>query len=307
MEPGIYPNLSNEEYHGDHGSYSKSSLADFSVYPYNLKYQREHPKDPAKYAVGTATHTAVLEPDKWEQDVIVIPSDVLGKNGSKNTNAYRAWAEKQVDGKAIITPDERDKVFSMRDSIMENPAHSEAKSYLTGGIPEVSCFWNEIFKNGDIEPDTGYRYMINHRFADPTGCHPITMKCRPDYIPQDLVMVDLKTTKVAIDKDSFERHAENLKYHWSAALTLRGMSTITRQQHKIYVFVVVEAEPPHEVAVFKATQEFIALGIKEATRAMEYLAWCDKNNKWPGAPNLTQQVGLTGWAYKKLNDQGGGF
>ncbi|WP_419663196.1 conserved uncharacterized protein, exonuclease-related [Desulfosarcina variabilis str. Montpellier] len=303
MEPGIYPSLSNEEYHGNHTSYSKSSLADFAVYPYKLIFKRENPPDRSKFALGTATHTAILEPDKWNSEITVIPEEVLGKNGSKNTNAYRAWEAKQPINKTIITPAERELVLGMRESVLEKPDHSQARDLLTGGHPEVSCFWNELFKNEATNKDTGYRYMANHQYDAPDGCHSITMKCRPDYIPADRVMVDLKTTKTPIDKDSFDRHAEKLKYHWSAALTLRGMHIVTGKHHPTYIFVVVEVEPPHEVAVFQATQEFIALGKKESMRAMQYLAWCDKNNFWPGAPNLIQQVGLKPWGYKKLNQE----
>lgn len=303
MNPGIYPNLSNDDYHGHNGSYSKSSLADFSVYPYNLIYQRENPKDKSQFAIGTATHTAILEPEKWNSEIVVVPKEVLGKNGSKNTNAYRSWEASQPNNKTIITPAERELVRGMRESVLENQRHSQARDLLTGGVPEVSCFWNELFKNEETNKDTGYRYMINHQYDDPNGCHSITMKCRPDYIPADKVMVDLKTTKTAIDKDSFDRHAEKLKYHWSAALTLRGMRIVTGKNHSIYIFVVVEVNPPHEVAVFQATQEFIALGKKESMGAMQYLAWCDKNNYWPGAPNRIQQVGLKPWGYKKLNQE----
>ena len=79
------------------------------------------------------------------------------------------------------------------------------------------------------------------------------------------------------------------------------MTIATGKQHRVYLFVVVEIDNAHEVAVFRATEEFIALGRLEVMETMQRLAWCDKNQKWPGAPNKVQQVGLPGWAFKRLN------
>jgi len=141
------------------------------------------------------------------------------------------------------------------------------------------------------------------QFHDDEKPHKITMKCRPDYMPAENIFTDLKTEGMAIDQESWERRAHNLHYHWSAALTLRGTDMVTdRTRRAHYVFVVVEINPPHEVAVFQATEEFIGLGKKEVMRTMGRLAWCDKHNNWPGVPDRIQQVGLPEWAYKKLHE-----
>lgn len=302
IKPGIYTEVSNSDYHGHHGSYSKSSLSDFAVYPYNMIYQRKNKKESSAMAVGTATHTAILEPHKWDDDVIVIPAEVLTKSGGKG-KAFDEWFMKNYDGKrAMITPEEKKKVLGMCDSVMEKQEHSKAKELLTNGDPEVSCFWDEIFKGDAVDQETGYKYMINHLYGDSNDCHSVTFKCRPDYMPTQNIVVDLKTTKYPIDRDNFEKHAFNMKYHWSAGMTLRGLSVVSGKNFNVYLFVVVEVNPPHEVAVFRASQEFIALGKKEVINAMGRLAYCDKHNFWPGAPNMIQQVGLPGWAMKKLND-----
>ena len=144
--------------------------------------------------------------------------------------------------------------------------------------------------------------MLSYQHGEPDETtHKLLMKCRPDYIPADRVMVDLKTTASAIDPESFQRQALNLHYHWSAALTLRGLTQATGKTHRVYVFVVVEINPPFEVAVYQATEDFIFLGLREAMAVMERLAWCDKNNVWPGMPNKTMQLGLPAWARKRMN------
>ena len=251
IKPGIYTDLSNEDYHGHHGSYSKSSLSDFSVYPYNLIYQREHRVRKTMFDLGTAAHTAILEPEKFETEIAVCPDELLGKNGAKSTKAYKEWVAAQPADMALLTVAERDRVLRMRNSVHSNPAHSKARDLLTGGAAEVSCFWNEIFKGDENGP--GNRISpdgVTHFMNDPTDCHTLMMKCRPDYVPTEMIMVDLKTTATAIDQESFEKQAYNLHYHWSAAMTLRGVTLATGKQRSIYIFVVVEVNPPHEVAVF---------------------------------------------------------
>lgn len=308
MEPGIYTDLSNEAYHGDHKSYSKSSLADFSYFPYNLIWQRKHPKDRSKFDLGTACHTAILELDKWEKDVAVIPPDVLAKNGAKSTTAYKEWSAAQPKHKAQITVKQRDQVMRVCDSVHKNPAHSKAHEYLSNGIPELSAFWNEQFKSEETDEETGFKFLVSHTYGEPDGCHQLLMKARPDYIPADRITVDLKTTEVELSEEPLTRHCYNLKYHWSAALTLRGLTMATGKQHREYFFVFVQVSKgqpvPHEVKVVRASQEFLALGRKEVMHVMERLAWCDKNDKWPGIPNKVHQLGLPGYVYKKLYDEG---
>ena len=121
---GLVTGLSNEAYHGDHGSYSKSSLTDFSKFPYNLIFQRENPRDRGPFELGTACHTAILELETWEASVTVIPPKVLSKSGSKAGNAWKEWEAAQPPHKAIITEAQRDQVMRVYDSVYRNPYHS---------------------------------------------------------------------------------------------------------------------------------------------------------------------------------------
>jgi hypothetical protein len=312
IKPGIYPGMTNDDYHGHHGSYSKSSFADAEVYPYNLPFQRSierTPKDNKKFDMGSAAHTAVLEPEKIERDVSVCPDELLAKNGARSTNAYKEWAAAQPKNVSLLTMKQWDSIRLIRDSVHNNPDHSEARSLLTGGLPEVSCFWEETFRGDDIEPGTGYKRMrweretYDNEYSDKEAIpHKIMVKCRPDYLPANQVIVDLKTTARLIDRNTFNRHAYDMKYHWSAALTLRGLSKATGVKHRIYIFVVVEIEPPHEVAVYRADDEFVAIGEREVSLVMEKVAWCDLNNNWPGMPNRIQTVSLPGYVKYKQED-----
>jgi hypothetical protein len=202
---------------------------------------------------------------------------------------------------AIVTQKQMDMVLRMRDSVLENPDHSRARELLTGGNAEVSVFWDELYSREPEKDEAGYQSLPSRTYADPEGLHTLRMKCRPDYIPAPRIVVDLKTDGQDIDVESFERTIHNKKYHWSAGLTLRGMHMATGEPHRVYIFVVVETTPPHEVAVYQLPQEAIALGKMEVMETMARLAWCDMTDKWPGMPNRIQQAGLPPWAYKALN------
>ena len=173
----------------------------------------------------------------------------------------------------------------------------------------MSVFWDEAFHGQEREEDTGYWYMPSMQYGHPEGGHVLKMKVRPDKVPADYIVVDLKTTAVDVsDDEALMRNAHNLHYHWSAALTLRGMTMATGKSHRDYYFVYVQvgtgkALVPHAVRIVKATQEFIAMGQLEVLKAMERLAWCDKNDKWPWLPNQVGQMGLPGYVYRKLYQQ----
>lgn len=305
IKPGIYTELTSKDYHGHHGSYSKSSLSSFSKFPYQLIWDRAHPKKSDVFDLGTACHTAILELEKWEDSVAIIPQNVLAKNGAKSTNAYKEWEKEQPKDKALITESQRNSVMRVYESVYRNPYHSIAKQYVSGGKSEISVFWEEIFKGNDIDDETGCHHMPSHQYGDPNGCHKLIMKCRPDHYPENLIITDLKTTAVDIsDDDAFMRHAYNLKYHWSAALTCRGMTMATGKTHRNYFFVLVQLNPKKPVApavrVLKATEEFISLGRLEVMKTMERLAYCDCYDVWPWIPNQVEQLGLPGYILSRM-------
>ena len=76
MEPGIY-DISNEAYHQGPGI-SRSALLEFKKSPYHYWYKYKNPDyipespTPAQI-LGHALHTAILEPEKVEEQFVVLP------------------------------------------------------------------------------------------------------------------------------------------------------------------------------------------------------------------------------------------
>ncbi|VFS64078.1 Exodeoxyribonuclease 8 [Kluyvera cryocrescens] len=75
MKPGIYFDISNEDYHAGDGV-SKSQLDMVAMSPALLKWQKAAPVDTEKLKaldMGTALHCLLLEPDEFDKRFIVAP------------------------------------------------------------------------------------------------------------------------------------------------------------------------------------------------------------------------------------------
>ena len=69
MKTGIYPNISNEDYHASEGI-SKSGLDMINKSPASYIWQKSAPTDDSKTGpldFGTAFHCLLLEPDEFKR------------------------------------------------------------------------------------------------------------------------------------------------------------------------------------------------------------------------------------------------
>ena len=278
IKDGFYQ-ISNAEYHAD-PALSKSGLSDISHTPKKFKVNRqiEHKSSPV-FDLGTAAHAAILEPDKYWEMVAVPPPDLLAKNGALSTKVAKEWKAEQEDkGKVVIKQDFQNKVEAMAENVLERPEHSEAKALLTGGHAELSGFWEET--------EFGAPFML---------------KIRPDYLPGGNLVVDLKTD-IDASPEAFARKTFNLKYHWSAWLTCRGLEYLTGERHDQYFFVVVEKEIPFDVAVYEVPTYAFELARRQIRPLLERYSRCLEADDWPGYENKRILLDFPAWALKDLDD-----
>lgn len=143
MNPGIYPGLSNEDYHASEGI-SKSGLELFKKSPALLEWSRNCPEDDAVMAAdfGDALHARLLEPDRFKREYVAEP-----KFDRRTTKGKEGAAEFEAEnkGKTILTADDAKKLELMHGSAM---AHPTARWLLeAAGAIEESYYW--------IDPVTG--------------------------------------------------------------------------------------------------------------------------------------------------------
>jgi hypothetical protein len=243
--PGIYPGISNADYHRDPalGSTSLKTLATRT--PAHWQWERDNPVHKDAYDIGTLAHSLILEGDVSLHEVIDVP-DKLGNKWKLPAN------EAKAKGLIPVTPKEWAGIEAMRDAVMAHPAVSAS---FTGHRAEHSVFWEE---DGLI------------------------LKCRPDAWHPGL-LVDLKTTRSA-DPNEFGKTAHEFGYHQSAAHYIDGVNAATGEELPFH-FVLVEKTAPYLVSVVELDIEAINIGRQLNDRAKRIYRECVESNTWPGYPS----------------------
>lgn len=265
MNPGIYPNLSNEEYHGSVGLSSsalKLLLANPSRYEYEYLKGNKKAATPA-LVNGTLLHDLILEPGLL-QDCFAVAPDVDRR--TKEGKAAHADFLAESEGKTILTAADFDMVLGMADAVL---AHPTARKILESARCEESIYWTEQDE---------------------------LAKCRPDiWRPEISVCGDLKST-VSADPDKFLRQSYNLGYHISAAWYLRGIEAETGERPQTWAWIAVEKDAPYPVVVFTASDELLAKGDEECDRAIEIYKRCRDSGHWPAYTDRIIELELPRWA-----------
>ncbi|QWY79690.1 exonuclease VIII [Arthrobacter phage Persistence] len=240
--PGIYPDITNRDYHADKalGSTSLKTLATRT--PAHWKWESEHPVHKDAYDIGTVTHSLILEGDESGVKVIDVPD----KRGTKWTGPAD---EAKAEGLIPLTTKDMDLIRGMRDSVM---AHPIARAALTGHRAEHSVFWEE---EGQM------------------------FKCRPDAWNNGKLW-DLKTT-INADPREFGKTAHNYGYHQSNAHYVDGVAVATGETLP-FGFILVEKTEPYLVSVVELDWEAIDLGRALNDRAKRIYRECSESGNWPG-------------------------
>jgi hypothetical protein len=263
-KPGIFE-LSNEEYHNQPGL-NKSALVQLAKSPaHYFEWYHAQEEEPTKaMVIGTAIHTAILEPDKFVQSIIIAPQvDKRTKAGKAEWESFQEKAK----GKIILTQDEADAIAGMKESIYHNIA---AYDLLLEGVAEQSVF-----------------------FKDPV--HSFLCKVRPDFYTSDKEVVDVKTCLDA-SYDGFSRAIANFKYHWQAWWYLNGLTAVTGVKHNKFIFLAVEKEPPYAMAIYEATKDMLKIAEHQVAPLLDVYAECLKTDVWPGYYDELQNIELPRWA-----------
>lgn len=281
MKPQLihHPGLSNEDYH-HLKAVSPSQIkvlkrSPLHYFDHFLAEDREKKPPTPSMLKGTALHTATLEPDLWDETVIILPSDapskptkkqVEAKKPSPETVAAIAWWEKfndSIKGRIVLSPDDADEVRRMADAVRKHPA---ARFLLDlPGRREASYTWTD----------------------EATG---LECKTRPDWHSLDgRIVVDVKSAADA-SRAEFARSIANFDYHVQAAWNLDA------QGGELFLSLVVENTRPYAVAVYPASEAMLDAGRRRISAAMEILAQCWKTGRWPGYGDAIQEpLDLPGW------------
>lgn len=279
--------MTNQEYHADVSRIGKSGLDLIHQSPrhYWAKYLdpnrvREEPTQALR--IGTATHHAVLEPEKFESKYVKLDDAQLiqeiGGANPRATNCYKEWMKAQLEAanakkQVILTADDYDTCVRLRDAVWSHPA---AAQLLYEGDAEQTFLFEE--------PTTG------------AAC-----KCRPDFISAANFIVDLKTTEDA-SPAGFAKSVWNYRYHVQAPFYLDGYMYATGEQLNGFVFIAVEKSPPYAVGVYFVPDEILRRGRDEYLEDLAVYVKCVRKNEWPAYGDIVQPLQLPPWAYRKQSN-----
>lgn len=255
--------LTNTEYH-QHPAVGSSSLKHMLKSPAHYNYNLKNPvvATPAML-LGSAIHEAILEPNLFEANVVVMP-----KFEGKGSVALKdAWLM-QNHGKRILKQDDFDMIQNIVQAVKMNKLASQL---LSTGAAEESYFWQD--------PDTG-----------------IVCKCRPDYLREKHILVDVKST-IDASMDGFPTQIARHKYHLQAAYYLDGVTAATGQSFDQFIILAVEKEPPYAMSVHLMDSGTIDAGRLLYKRALARIKECREKNFWPAYDEKILTASLPAWAW----------
>jgi exodeoxyribonuclease VIII len=242
-------------------------------------------------AFGSAYHTYILEPEKFEQTYYVFDDDAIyqvligeGFKSPRNTKQYKEWQESEmrlIGDRKTIDKSDFQKIKDMKEKLMQ---HYYCRALLSKGEPEKSITGVLHTTEGDIN-----------------------LKGRPDYIrPEKHFIIDLKTTFDA-SIDGFARAAADGGYHIQAALYSDLLEMITGDGRGwSFYFIAQEKRKPYAFNIFEASPQFIGQGRYEYEQLLKLYQMCLKEGRWPGYQVFCPwksgnvELNLPPWAVKKI-------
>lgn len=276
--PGIYKNLSNENYHASKGL-SNSSM-EYLLPPHCPKmfwYQNLSGKVQRKstdaFDLGSAVHTLVFEPDEFAKRFYCI-HEVPKRNTTIGKAAYIGM-EKAAAGRVILDKTDRETAAWMALNITSHSVWKSQKGNKSGCI-EDSLAW--------IDSESG-----------------ILLRSRPDFYTDDII-IDLKTTKDS-SPHAFQKAVSDYAYHRQGALAIDGLTKLTGRPYTDVVLFVVDKNPPHFVRCYVMTENAISQGRYEYKYAAAEYQRCISTGVWEAYPEIIEDLDIPSWSYRNFENE----
>lgn len=269
--------MNNAEYHADTSAISASGLKLFMRSPahYYAAYldpnRIERSPTPAM-RVGTATHCAILEPERFSAEYIAL-TEGLDRRTKEGKQAY---ADLLATGAELLTSDDMSLVVNMACAFRDN-ATSRA-----------------LFDRKHV--------VEQSIFAEVNG---VACKCRPDFMTADgLMVMDVKTTSDA-SPESFGKSAWSLGYHIQAAFYRRVIQSATGITPE-FIFGCVESDRPYLTAYYTVPQYLLDYADGVIDALLEQYAECLRSGIWHGyiAEIEPQELSVPGYAQRIIEQDG---
>lgn len=303
--------LSNNQYHADTEHINGSGL--WNMYdrcPAAWRYKDEEDEQSKALVFGTGSHTALLEPERFEAEYARMPTKedfgaellvtvrdmnswakergIKGLSGKTKAEVIkiirstgdpvriydeeRLFAELNAKGRILLEGDDYDAIMQMRAVIHANSYYS---SLLSGAYSEVSIL-------GELLGESS--------------------KVRFDCLTRGGDIIDYKTA-VSAKPDEFFRHAARLGYFMKMAMQHDMFVEAYGHAPRSVNLLVQEKKSPFIPALIRLTDEQLRIGRIQLRSAMEIYKACKKANSWPGYSmgNPVIEMETPEWFKKQFN------
>jgi exodeoxyribonuclease VIII len=261
--------ISNDDYHAGPGI-SKSHLdvvAEQSMLHYWQQYVNPN-RPPAEttdaLVIGSATHSAILEPDLFTSEYVESPSfNMRTKDGKQ---MFANFVEENP-GKQILHPEDYKTCLDIRDAVYRHPV---APGLLKNGKSEQSFYV--------VDQETGE-----------------LIKCRFDFLQDGgAIALDVKTAKDASPR-GFGKDAANYRYDIAPAWYFDVLRQLYGEVPKHWVWLVVEKVAPFAIGIYYARPADIIRAHECARRDFNRIVLAKKENHWPDYGWEAQPLEFPGW------------
>jgi len=254
-KPGIYSGVPFDVYVSIN-ALNHSSLKKIAQSPAHYLWATQHPeenKETDSKRLGTAEHCLLLEPDRFERDVIPGPiNPKTGRAYSGDTQAFAKYVDENP-GKIIVSDEEMSRLRGMAASAMAHPLAGKILS--APGDNEITMIWQD----------------------EQTG---LVCKGRVDARRPELgLRVDIKTCEDG-SEPGMARAMVNYGYETAAAFYARGAEAlgIAGETH---VLLCIESAGPFAIGVYRVADETFKIGAQRVSEWMATLKKCMDTNHWP--------------------------
>lgn len=264
--------MTEQEYR-KHPAISRSELWRIHDSPQKFKYFKEHPEDPTPALLfGKVFHKMALEPETFDLEFAVKP-----EVDRRTTEGKQQWLDflDRLGEKAVIPAEMYEQAKAMCEALAAVPFAQN----LLNGPREVPFFW--------VDEQTGEE-----------------CKCRTDCLNTQYsqpIIVDVKSATDA-STDIFIRDAIKYGYDFQAAMYAEGVSKHI-QQRPLFVFIVVEKDPPYAVNILQADELLLQRGHNLFREFIDIYHDCKLTGNWYGYLGKNSQINtlaLPAWLAKEV-------
>lgn len=237
-----------------------STLKHLRDSPLAYRWHREHKAEPTDaMRLGSATHTAILEPHRFLADYVLWEGD---------RRAGKVWeAFKEAAGsRTILTQTQYDHALGLAEAVRSNAL---AMTYLRDGKAESTLTWTDA--------ESG-----------------LACKGRMDWYTRGTIL-DVKTTR-SIDERRLRSQMESLGVFHQLAMYRMGAIASGLAVDPRCVILAVESQPPHDVGVFCVSPGDLETAETEVRTLLCTLRDCLNRNEWPGRYPAETSISRPAWA-----------